>query len=125
MRITLMTPDERAVIAARLDGQNPAAPELVDATVAAAAGVARSGYSVAAVGRLLAADMLAVAARLVQAEQTLTVTRETLARLAATGDDYDLSEVLYELERAGAGLRRAELDHAEHVLDAVARAGAF
>ncbi|MFI0593665.1 hypothetical protein [Streptomyces griseus] len=125
MRITLMTHDERAVVAARLDGQNPAAAELVDATVAAAAGVTRSGYSVTAVGRLLAADMLAVAARLVEVEQLLATTRETLARLAADCDDYPMSDVLYELERAGAGLRRAELDHAEHVLDAVGRAGAF
>lgn len=125
MRITLMTHDERAVIAARLDGQNPAAPELVNATVGAAKGVTRSGLRSAAIGRLFASDIPAVVARLLEVEQLLATTRETLARLAATGDDYDVADVLSELETAGAGIRRAELDHAEELLDVAARAGAL
>ncbi|MEU0102194.1 hypothetical protein [Streptomyces sp. NPDC006267] len=119
MRITLMTPDQRAHFAGWLAGQNPAAPELLAAAVADANGGGGIGVNATA------SDMLAVAARLVEVEQLLGTTRETLARLAADGDDYALSDVLYELEQRGAGLRRAELDHAEHALDAVGRAGAF
>ncbi|WP_032769892.1 hypothetical protein [Streptomyces sp. CNS654] len=121
MRITLMTPSERTEIADEIAGCHPAAPELIGEAVAAARDTSRD--SVAA--GLVAGFTVAIVARLVEVEQLLAATRETLARLAADGDDYPMSDVLYELERAGAGLRRAELDHAEHVLDAVGRAGAF
>ncbi|MCI4045445.1 hypothetical protein [Streptomyces sp. TRM75563] len=121
MRITLMTHGERAEIAAEIAGRFPAAPELVGEAVAAARDTARG--SVAA--GLVAAHTVAVVARLLEVEQLLATTREALARLAADGDDYDLSDVLYELTRVGAGLDRAELDRAEHLLNAVGRAGAF
>ncbi|MFD3790814.1 hypothetical protein [Streptomyces cyaneofuscatus] len=121
MRITLMTPGERAELGDEIAGRNPAAPELVGEALAAARDTARD--SVAA--GLVAGFTIAIVARLVEVEQLLGTTRETLARLAATGDDYDVSEVLYELERAGAGLRRIELDHAEDIANAAAKAGAF
>ncbi|MEV6148672.1 hypothetical protein [Streptomyces sp. NPDC051992] len=109
MRITLMTHDQRAALGAEIAGHNPAAPELVAATVAAAP----------------AADVAAIVARLLAVEQLLATTRETLARLAADADDYDVPEILWELEKVGAAVPRAELEHAEHLLDAVGRAGAF
>ncbi|WP_326678540.1 hypothetical protein [Streptomyces sp. NBC_01237] len=127
MPITLMTPDERAVIAARLDGQNPAAPELVDATVSAANGIMRSGRSGAAVGRLLAADVRAVAARLIAAEQELSTTRDVLARILAAqeaGDYYSPDDVLHELDRAGIHLR-ANVESAGVAADAAETAWAL
>lgn len=125
MSITLMTADQRAGIDYDLGATVPAAVLAVADTVTAATDVRSTGYSGAAVGRLLAADMLALAARLVAVEQILDTTRRTLARLAVDGDDYSVSDVLYELEQSGVGIRRAELDHAEAVIDAVGRAGAF
>ncbi|MFE1332060.1 hypothetical protein [Streptomyces microflavus] len=121
MRITLMTPGERAHLGDEITGHRPAAPELVGEAVAAARDTARG--SVAA--GLVSGFTLAIVARLVEVERVLATTRETLAGLAATGDEYDLSDVLHELTRAGAGLRRAELDHAAAVAEAVARAGAM
>ncbi|WP_329219186.1 hypothetical protein [Streptomyces microflavus] len=121
MRITLMTPGERAELGEEIAGHRPAAPELVGEAVAAARDTPRD--SVAA--GLVAGFTLAIVARLLEVERVLATTRDTLARLAATGDDYDVAEVLYELTRAGAGLRRAELEHAEAVANAVGGAGAF
>lgn len=127
MPITLMTADERAAITAQLGTITPAASLAVSDTVAAAAGVHRSGYSGAAVGRLLAADMLALAARLVAVEQLLDTTRRTLATVIyaeADGGDYDMSDLMWELEKAGVGIQ-AELDQAEAAADAEARAEAL
>ncbi|MES9554810.1 MULTISPECIES: hypothetical protein [unclassified Streptomyces] len=128
MNITLMTADERAAITAQLGTIAPAATLAVSDTVAAAAGVHRSGYSGAAVGRLLAADMLALAARLVAVEQLLDTTRRTLATIIYAANegssDYDMSDLMWELEKAGVGIR-AELDDAEAAATAEARAEAL
>ncbi|MDK0520353.1 hypothetical protein [Streptomyces sp. ML-6] len=125
MSITLMTADERAVLAELLGTTTPAAMLAVADAVAAAAGVHRSGYSGAAVGRLLAADMLALAARLVAVEQLLDTTRRTLSSVicaANDGYDYDMSDLLWELERAGAGLTAEDLNDAEAAAEVEARA---
>ncbi|MGW1405054.1 hypothetical protein [Streptomyces sp. NPDC002403] len=122
MRITLMTADQRAVLAAQLGAIAPAASLAVSDTVAAASGVHRSGYSGAAVGRLLAADALALAARLVEVEQLLDTTRRTLATViyaANEGGDYDMSDLMWELEKAGVNIQ-AELNDAEALADAEA-----
>ncbi|MGW3166946.1 hypothetical protein ACWC9Q_29630 [Streptomyces sp. NPDC001142] len=123
MSITLMTADQRAALAALIGTTNPATALAVSDTVSAAAGVSRSGYSGAAVGRLLALDILALAARLVAVEQLLDTTRRTIARAAATGVDLSISDVLWELEQAGLAITPAELDEAEVLADARAREG--
>ncbi|MFJ2909389.1 hypothetical protein ACIO8F_08125 [Streptomyces sp. NPDC087228] len=114
MRITLMTSEQRDQLTAVLGMQHPAAPELVAATVACATGVLRS-------------DVRAIAARLVEAEQLLDTTRRTLATViyaANEGGDYDMSDLMWELEKAGVGIR-AELDDVEAAATAEARAEAI
>ncbi|WP_406014356.1 hypothetical protein OG520_22295 [Streptomyces sp. NBC_00984] len=125
MSIALMTPDERAAITAQLGTVTPAAAMLVTDTVAAAAGVHRSGYSGAAVGRLLAADMLALAARLVEVEQLLDTTRRTIAAAATSDYHHTVADLLWELTQAEAGISNAELDQAEAAATAEARAEAL
>jgi glycerol-3-phosphate dehydrogenase len=112
MRITLMTPDQRDRLTAELGLQHPAAPELVAATVACATGVLRS-------------DVRAVAARLIEAEQLLDTTRRTLARAATSDYHHSISDLLWELTQAGAGITDAELDAAEATAAAEARAEAL
>ncbi|MFE6683960.1 hypothetical protein [Streptomyces sp. NPDC057729] len=114
MRITLMTPEQRTQITAALGMQHPAAPELVAATVECATGVLRGGVR-------------AIAARLIEAERVLDTTRRTLATViyaANEGDDYDMSDLMWELERNGVGIQ-AELDDAEAAATAEARAEAL
>lgn len=126
MRITLMTPEQRADLAAALAEQNPAAPELVAATVA---GVQHRGTSTASaiVGRVFAGDVRALAARLLAAEQELSTTRDTLARILAAqeaGDYYSPDDVLHELDQAGIHLR-ADVEAAGDAADAEATADAL
>ncbi|MFF4672317.1 hypothetical protein ACFY1C_21070 [Streptomyces sp. NPDC001279] len=123
--LTLMTADQRAALAAQLGTATPAAVMLVTDTVAAAAGVTRSGYSGAAVGRLLAADMLALAARLVAVEQALDTTRRAIARVATSDVHLSVTDLLWELEKAGVAITAAELDEAEDLAAAEAPAGAL
>lgn len=120
----LMTVEQRAALAAALAQQNPATPELVQATVEAAAGVIRSGFSGAAVGRMFAGDVRAVAARLLAVEDELADIRRTVARHVAAadaGDDPTAADLLADLRRAGHPLGEAELDAARalHAAQAV------
>ncbi|MER7726424.1 hypothetical protein [Streptomyces sp. NPDC096323] len=124
MRITLMTPDERAELADLLGQQNPAAPELVTSTTRAA--LLANAYPAGPVANSRARTTLlatpAVAARLLAAEQELTTTRDTLARILAAqeaGDYYSPDDVLHELDQAGIHLR-ADVEAAGNAADAEA-----
>ncbi|WP_327368759.1 hypothetical protein [Streptomyces sp. NBC_01217] len=123
--LTLLTADQRAALVAQLGATAPAPALAVSDTVAAAAGVNRSGYSGAAIGRLLAADILALAARLVEVEQLLDTTRRTLAHVASSDYHLTIPDLLWELKKAGAGITAAELDAAEDLIEAEARTGAL
>ncbi|MFE4328698.1 hypothetical protein ACFRQM_04365 [Streptomyces sp. NPDC056831] len=123
MRITLMTTEQRDQLAAALAQQNPAAPELVAATVA---GVLHRGTSSASpIGRVFAGDVRAVAARLVEVERVLDTTRRTLARTATSDYHHSISDLLWELKKAGVGISDDELDNAEAAATAEAHAEAL
>ncbi|OKJ42301.1 hypothetical protein [Streptomyces sp. CB01580] len=121
--LTLLTANQRAALAAQLGTTAPAAVMLVTDTVAAAAGTARHGYTDAAKARILAAELLALAARLVAVEQLLDTTRRTIARVATSDYHLTVPDLLWELKKAGAHITDAELDEAEALADAKARAG--
>ncbi|UJQ86049.1 hypothetical protein QEN67_gp38 [Streptomyces phage Eastland] len=127
--LTLLTADERAALDAVLGTTAPAPALAVADTVAAAAGAARHGYTDTAKGRILASvlalDVLALAARLVAVEQMLDTTRRTIARAATSGDQLSISDALWELEQAGVGITTDELDDAEALAEAEARAEAM
>ncbi|URC17960.1 hypothetical protein QEN62_gp38 [Streptomyces phage AxeJC] len=123
--LTLLTADERAALDAVL-GTTSAAPALAVAdTVTAAAGAARHGYTDTAKGRVLASDVVALAARLVAVEQVLDTTRRTLARVAASDFHLTVPDLLWELEKAGVGITADELDEAEALAEAEAAAEAL
>ncbi|MFJ8761038.1 hypothetical protein [Streptomyces cyaneofuscatus] len=119
MRITLMTPGERAEISTEIAGRNPAAPELVGEALAAARDTARD--SVAA--GLVAHFTVAIVARLLEVEQQLGTTRATLARVLADmeeGDYYGPDDIMHELDQAGISIR-ADVAAAGELADAEAR----
>lgn len=129
MRITLMTPDERAELADLLGQQNPAAPELITSTTRAAQ--LAISYPAGPVANSRARTALlatpAIAARLLAAEQELTTTRDILARILAAmqaGDYYSPDDVMHELDEAGIHIR-AEVEAAGDAADAEATADAL
>ncbi|MFF4177622.1 hypothetical protein [Streptomyces sp. NPDC001750] len=123
--LTLLTADQRAALAAQLGTTTPAAVMLVTDTVAAAAGTARHGYTDAAKARILAAEVLALAARLVAVEQLLDTTRRTISRVATSDYHLTVTDLLWELKKAGVGITDDELDEAEGLAAAEAAAGAL
>ncbi|MGC5343679.1 hypothetical protein [Streptomyces sp. DT171] len=125
MRITLTTPEQRDQLAAHLGATTPAAIMSVADTVAAASGVHRSGRSGHGVGLLLAADTLALTARLIEAERVLDITRRTLATAATSDHHHSVSDLLWELTQAGVGISDDELDAAEERAEAEATAEAL
>ncbi|WP_424862131.1 hypothetical protein [Streptomyces sp. MMS24-I29] len=123
--LTLLTADQRAALAAQLGTTAPAAVMLVTDTVAAAAGTARRGYTDAAKARILAAEVLALAARLVAVEQLLDTTRRTISRVATSDYHLTVTDLLWELKKAGARITDDELDEAEALVEAEAAAEAL
>ncbi|MFB6943220.1 hypothetical protein ACFWGL_17000 [Streptomyces sp. NPDC060286] len=129
MSITLMTAGQRAAVAAQLGTTTPATPDQAVATtdVARLAIAHPAGPVATSRARTALLGISALAARLVAVEQLLDTTRRALATVihaANSGDDYDLSDLMWELERAGVDTK-AELDDAEALADVAARAEAL
>lgn len=108
-----MTPEELAATAAVLGpSQNPAAPELVTSVVESARRLRQVGYPESR-AMALARDVPAVVRRLLDVETALATTRAVVARIAHSageGDDYALSDLVWELQRAGVGVDREMAD---------------
>jgi hypothetical protein len=112
--MTPMTPEESAAVD-QLATEFPAAPELVLSALKATYDARLyPSTSVAEVRRRRALDALpAIARRLLTAETELANTRAVVARIAhaaGEGDDYALSDLVWELERAGVGIERELAD---------------
>ncbi|RMB85595.1 hypothetical protein CTZ28_12445 [Streptomyces shenzhenensis] len=116
-RMIPMTREELAGLRSVLGAATPAAPELVADTVKAAR-IANRVADRNARHVLLAVPP--IVARLLNAETDRVALRSTVGRLVVAnqrGDDYSLSDLAFELERAGIDLKE---DYAE--ADDLARA---
>ena len=111
-----LTPEQRAELQDEIGAQPPASPELLLAAIRdqyqarKQAGVTPNAAAAAA-HRALAA-LPAVLQRLIDAEQQLDTVRTTVARLIHRndeGDDYGLTDLAWELSRAGVSVQ-PELD---------------
>lgn len=110
--MTPMTPEQLAELAEQLGRQNPAAPELVAAVIESARRIRQVGYPDGR-AQALARDAPAVVRRLLDVETELATTRAVVARIAhanGEGDDYALSDLVWELRRAGVGIDRELAD---------------
>jgi len=113
---TLMTPEQRQELERELAGVYPAAAELVlDAVRAERAARAPLTPTTADMARIRAvAAVPQMAKRLLQAEAEYARMRAVLARILhehGAGDDYQLSDLAWELEQAGLSVR-AEMEEA-------------
>ncbi|MDJ1131749.1 hypothetical protein [Streptomyces iconiensis] len=118
--MTRTPPDQLAALAACLVGVHPAAPELVLAT---ADQLARRGSEMS----LTRHDVAALLRRLLAVETDLATTRAVVARVVQDvneGDDWSMSDLMYELEHAGVTIA-PELEHIEAVRTAAYRAQAL
>ncbi|MGI5353451.1 hypothetical protein ACQEU8_36710 [Streptomyces sp. CA-250714] len=117
--MTRTPPDQLAALAAKLGTVHPAAPELV-LTTADQLGTADEV-------RLPSRTVGALLRRLLAVETDLATTRQTVARVvydANEGDDWSMSDLMYELEHAGVPIA-PELDHIDAVRTAEYRAQAL
>lgn len=107
--MTLMTPEQRQELERELAGTYPAAAELVldairaERSARTAAGTAGAGLA----GSRALAAVPQLAQRLLDVEAEYAQMRSVLARVVheyAAGDDYTLSDLVWELSQAGLSL---------------------
>lgn len=112
--MNLLTADERATLGQSLGYTIPADGDAVLRAVNALRYADRHRTDPTAVSRALAGS-LSVLRRLIDVEAEYATTRTTIARLQVAnhrGDDYALSDLAFELERAGIDLKD-DYDHAD------------